>query len=195
MLDALLREALALPEERSPMGRALAVLLEDAARSGVSDVHLNPSPAGLEVLYRLDGVLHARARVEPARAEQFMGKVKVLAGLLTYRRDVPQDGQIPAADAGGLSDVRVSIVPTVGRVQASEGEGLRQFALAGVGLVRMAAFTVRDDIAAGRLVPVLEAYNPGDREAFHAIYIGRGGPLPARVRALLDYLGEHGKVG
>jgi len=89
----------------------------------------------------------------------------------------------------------VSIVPTIGRVQASEGEGLRQFALAGVGLVRMAAFTVRDDIAAGRLVPVLEACNPGDREAFHAIYIGRGGPLPARVRALLDFLGEHGKVG
>jgi type II secretory ATPase GspE/PulE/Tfp pilus assembly ATPase PilB-like protein len=113
MLEARLREALALPEESGPMGRALAVLLEDAARAGVSDVHLNPSPAGLEVLYRVDGVLHPRARVEPARAEQFMGKVKVLAGLLTYRRDVPQDGQIPAADAGGLSDVRVSVVPTV----------------------------------------------------------------------------------
>ena len=95
------------------MGRALAALLDDAAKAGVSDVHLNPTPAGLEVLYRLDGVLHPRAKVDAARSEQFMGKVKVLAGLLTYRRDVPQDGQIPAADAGGLSDVRVSIVPTV----------------------------------------------------------------------------------
>lgn len=89
----------------------------------------------------------------------------------------------------------VSIVPAIGRVQASQGEGLRQLALAGVGLARMAAFTVADDVAAGRLVPVLEAHNPGDREAFHAIYVGRGGPLPARVRALLDFLGEHGKVG
>ena len=58
-----------------------------------------------------------------------------------------------------------------------------------------AAFTVRDDIEAGRLLPVLEQYNPGDREAFHAIYIGQGGPLPSRVRALLDFLAERGKVG
>jgi general secretion pathway protein E len=113
MLDARLKEALSLPDEQGPMGRALAALLDDAAKAGVSDVHLNPTPAGLEVLYRLDGVLHPRAKVDAARSEQFMGKVKVLAGLLTYRRDVPQDGQIPAADAGGLSDVRVSIVPTV----------------------------------------------------------------------------------
>jgi type II secretory ATPase GspE/PulE/Tfp pilus assembly ATPase PilB-like protein len=113
MLETRLKEALALPDESGPMGRALAVLLDDAAKAGVSDVHLNPTPAGLDVLYRLDGVLHPRARVESGRAEQFMGKVKVLAGLLTYRRDVPQDGQIPAAEAGGLSDVRVSIVPTV----------------------------------------------------------------------------------
>ncbi|HWJ73965.1 MAG TPA: LysR family transcriptional regulator [Kaistia sp.] len=88
----------------------------------------------------------------------------------------------------------VVVVPAVGRVQASDGEGLRRLALGGAGLARLAAFTVRDDIAAGRLVPVLEPLNPGDREAFHAIHIGQGGPLPARVRALLDFLAERGKV-
>ena len=30
--------------------------------------------------------------------------------------------------------------------------------------------------------------NPGDLEEFYAVYIGQGGPLPARVRALLDFL-------
>jgi DNA-binding transcriptional LysR family regulator len=88
----------------------------------------------------------------------------------------------------------VVVVPTVGRVQASDGEGLRRLALGGAGLVRLAAFTVRDDIAAGHLVPVLEPLNPGDREAFHAIHIGQGGPLPSRVRALLDFLAEFGRV-
>jgi DNA-binding transcriptional LysR family regulator len=85
-------------------------------------------------------------------------------------------------------------VPTVGRVQASDGEGLRRLAVAGVGLVRLAAFTLREDIAAGCLVPVLEQFNPGDREAFHAVHIGQRGPLPSRVRALLDFLAERGKV-
>jgi DNA-binding transcriptional LysR family regulator len=53
---------------------------------------------------------------------------------------------------------------------------------------------VRDDIAAGRLVTVLDDINAHEDEAFHAVYVGQGGPLPTRVRALLDYLAEFGKV-
>ncbi len=86
------------------------------------------------------------------------------------------------------------ILPVTGSAQASDGEALRQLALGGAGLARLAGFTVRGDIAAGRLVPVLEALNPGDREAFHAVYLGQGGLLPARVRALLDFLAQRGRV-
>ncbi len=86
------------------------------------------------------------------------------------------------------------VVPVTGRVQASDGEGLRHLALSGVGLARLAAFTVRGDIAAGRLVPVLGNLDTGETEAFHAVYVGQGGPLPSRVRALLDFLAEHGRV-
>ncbi|WP_027133226.1 LysR family transcriptional regulator [Geminicoccus roseus] len=89
---------------------------------------------------------------------------------------------------------RTVVVPTAGPVQASDGEALRRLALDGVGLARLAGFAVRADIAAGRLVPVLEHLNPGDREAFHAIHVGQGGPLPSRVRALLDFLAERGTV-
>ena len=89
---------------------------------------------------------------------------------------------------------RELMLPVPARVQASDGEGIRRLALAGVGLARLAAFTVRADLAAGRLVPVLEALNPGDRESFHAVHPGSGGPLPARVRALIDFLAEHGRV-
>lgn len=93
-----------------------------------------------------------------------------------------------------LKDGETVIVPAVGRIQASDGEALRRLALEGNGLARLASFTVREDIANGRLVPVLEQLNPGDREAFHAIHIGQGGPLPSRVRALLDFLAERGRV-
>ncbi|MBB3396267.1 LysR family transcriptional regulator [Rhizobium sp. BK060] len=75
-------------------------------------------------------------------------------------------------------------------VQVGDGEAMRYMALSGAGLVRLATFTVRADIEAGRLVPVLEEINPGDIEEFYAVYIGQGGPLPARVRALLDFLAE-----
>ena len=53
------------------------------------------------------------------------------------------------------------VIPAVGRVQAGDGEALRRLALCGVGLVRLARFTVQDDIDAGRLIPVLEGFNPG----------------------------------
>ena len=85
-------------------------------------------------------------------------------------------------------------MPATGRVQASDGEGLRRLALAGAGLARLAAFTVREDIAAGRLVPVLGHLDTGETEAFHAVYVGQGGPLPSRVRVLLDFLAEHGRI-
>lgn len=85
-------------------------------------------------------------------------------------------------------------VPTEGSVQASDGEALRHLAIAGVGLARLAVFTVREDIGAGRLVPLLEDNNPGDLEEFHAVYLGQGGPLPARVRALLDFLAENVRI-
>lgn len=86
------------------------------------------------------------------------------------------------------------VLPVSGRMKASDGEALRRLALTGNGLARLAAFTVRDDIATGRLIPVLDHLNPGDREAFHAIHLGQGGPLPSRVRALLDFLADHGRV-
>ena len=81
-----------------------------------------------------------------------------------------------------------------GRVQASDGEALRHLALAGVGLTLLSAFTVRADIAAGRLVRVMPSCDTGYLEEVHAVYVGQGGHLPARVRVLLDFLGERALV-
>lgn len=87
------------------------------------------------------------------------------------------------------------VVPVSGNAQASDGEALRRLALAGLGLVRLAAFQARGDIAAGRLTPVLEDCNPGDLEEVHAVYVGQGGYLPLRVRAFLDFMAERVDVG
>ncbi|NYF35430.1 LysR family transcriptional regulator [Stenotrophomonas sp. JAI102] len=80
------------------------------------------------------------------------------------------------------------VVPTEGNVRASDGEALRRLVLGGVGIARLAAFQVQADVAAGRLLPVLEHANPGDLEEVHAVFQGQGGYLPLRVRALLDFL-------
>lgn len=84
------------------------------------------------------------------------------------------------------------VPPPVAR--ASDGEAARRLALGGVGLARLALFHIGPDIESGRLVPVLQNYNPGDREDIHAVYVGHTAPLPARVRAFIDFLAEHVRV-
>ncbi|AYG63235.1 LysR family transcriptional regulator [Rhizobium jaguaris] len=79
-------------------------------------------------------------------------------------------------------------IPVTPGLQVSDGEAMRHLALVGAGMARLTAFAVKADIDAGRLVPVLEELNLGDVEEFYAVYIGLGGPLPARVRALLEFL-------
>ncbi|MGN6525586.1 MAG: LysR family transcriptional regulator [Burkholderiaceae bacterium] len=81
-------------------------------------------------------------------------------------------------------------VPVDGNIRLSDGDALRRTALAGGGLVRLAWFMLREDVLAGRLRVVLEDFNPGDTEDFHAVFIGAGGHLPTRVRALLDFLAD-----
>jgi DNA-binding transcriptional LysR family regulator len=86
-------------------------------------------------------------------------------------------------------------IPPSGNVQVSDGDSLRELAISGVGLVRLASFIVRDDIAANRLVAVLEEFNPGDIDELHAVYLGQRGLLPIRIRVFLEFLAQQIKIG
>jgi DNA-binding transcriptional LysR family regulator len=85
-------------------------------------------------------------------------------------------------------DGRVEMRAIHGRVRASDGETLRHLALAGVGLARLSMFHIQADVDAGRLVPVLQDCNPLETSPIHAVYLGKPGQLPARMRAVLDFL-------
>ncbi|QHE90476.1 LysR family transcriptional regulator [Pandoraea fibrosis] len=85
--------------------------------------------------------------------------------------------------AGGITHY-----PQIGNMVVSDGDTMRKLAIEGLGLARHSRYHVDADLRAGRLVTVLEDYNPGDLEPVHAVYVGQGGHLPARVRAFLDFL-------
>lgn len=74
-----------------------------------------------------------------------------------------------------------------GSIEANNGETLGQLAAAGVGIARVGSFSVAEEIASGRLVPILEEFNPGDVEQIHAVFVG-GASTPARVRVFVDFL-------
>jgi DNA-binding transcriptional LysR family regulator len=74
-----------------------------------------------------------------------------------------------------------------GNVEANNGPTVRSLCIAGVGLARIGAFHVQSDVDAGLVVPVLEAFDPGDVEHIHAVYPGHP-HLASRIRALIDFL-------
>lgn len=73
----------------------------------------------------------------------------------------------------------------------SSGETMRQLCLHGQGLALMSEFMIKQDVAAGRLVSVLEdvVVSPNERELVHAVYY-RNTALSSRIQAFLDYISD-----
>ena len=80
-------------------------------------------------------------------------------------------------------------LPVSGNIECSSGEALAQLARVGAGIARIGEFSVAEDLQRGALVPLLEAFNPNDREPIHAVFVG-GSTMPVRVRLFVDFLVE-----
>ncbi|MFC2253435.1 LysR family transcriptional regulator [Labrys portucalensis] len=96
----------------------------------------------------------------------------------SFRRAVPV---WPLSESGRIVDraVRTTLL-------ANNGETLRRVAVAGIGLVRLADYHIRDDLKAGRLVEILADVVAPDEEDMHALFFG-GDNIPHRVRVFLDF--------
>jgi DNA-binding transcriptional LysR family regulator len=83
-------------------------------------------------------------------------------------------------------DGRVVTMKVSGNMVCNDGAVLHDWALAGRGLAWRSMWEVGPEIAAGRLVPVLERYAaPGND--IHAVFAQRR-HLPLRIRAFVDFL-------
>ena len=85
-------------------------LLLAARENGASDLHLDSLADGLIIRIRAKGLLSNLASVPYGQTSQVIARIKSLAGLLTYRTDVPQEGRISLASG---ADARVCTLPTL----------------------------------------------------------------------------------
>ncbi len=95
-----------------------AVLAVDAAicqavHHRASDLHFEPWRESLALRYRLDGVLHDVACLPKEHQERVTARIKILAKLIIYQRDTPQDGRIDAHPDRLNRAMRVSTFPTI----------------------------------------------------------------------------------
>ncbi len=126
-----------LSKDDKPVSGAVSRLIDFGFDSGASDMHLEPTEDGIEVRCRVDGVLQPAALVPEEFRDRVVARVKVLAHLLTYRQDIPQDGKIHGRDIGKPTDVRASVFPTVRGekvVLRFYGAGSEDFELGRLGL-------------------------------------------------------------
>ena len=86
----------------APAIRLINGIIADAARNGVSDIHIEPYETGLVVRMRIDGVLRETLRMPPHVAPVVVSRVKVMARLDIAERRVPQDGRIGLTLGGKL---------------------------------------------------------------------------------------------
>ena len=86
-------------------------LLAATQQVAVSDIHLQPTDAGLDVRWRIDGVLQAVGTFPIGDRTDPITRLKVLAKLLTYRQDIPQEGRL--RESPHAVEMRVSTFPTL----------------------------------------------------------------------------------
>ncbi|MGA2796930.1 MAG: ATPase, T2SS/T4P/T4SS family, partial [Thermoguttaceae bacterium] len=91
--------------------RVVDAILAEGRACGASDLHLQPGSQGLELKYRLNGVLAPAAVFSAKLGPNIIARLKVKAELLTYHTDRPQEGRIrmPESDV----EMRVSTFPTL----------------------------------------------------------------------------------
>ncbi len=125
-------------------------LLLLVSQSRASDVHIDPTEGDLMLRWRLDGVLAPLGTVPRVMATSVVGRLKVLAGLLTYETALPQEGRLVSEATGG--EFRVSTFPTlfgeraVLRSLGTSNSGLETLEQLGVG--QSVLNTMRDALAA-----------------------------------------------
>jgi general secretion pathway protein E len=100
--------------------RLVNELLVEALEQRSSDIHIEPQERGLQVRYRVDGLL--RVQPVPPEINQFASSIitrlKIMARLNIAEKRLPQDGRINLRVQGREIDVRMSIIPMI------HGEGV-----------------------------------------------------------------------
>ena len=93
---------------RAPVVQAVDTILQEAVKERASDVHIVPRKDQVDILYRIDGVLHPAVSLPKEIHEPLLSRIKVLASMDIAERRRPQDGQLTLPLGDREVDFRVA---------------------------------------------------------------------------------------
>lgn len=95
----------------APITRALNTILEYAAQSHASDVHIEPREKEVKIRYRIDGILREVMSLPKSTEAALVTRIKILSNLKIDEHRIPQDGQAKFVFNGKEIDLRINIAP------------------------------------------------------------------------------------
>lgn len=97
----------------APITRALNAILDYAAQSHASDIHIEPREKELKIRYRIDGILQETMTLPKGIEPALISRIKILSNLRIDEHRIPQDGQFQISSSGREIDLRIAISPVV----------------------------------------------------------------------------------
>jgi len=125
-------------KDQSPVVKLVDTIILSSLQKHASDIHIEPGERGVDVKFRIDGVLYAA--MDPLAHSihsSLISRLKIMSDLDISERRVPQDGRFKLQVEKRTVDFRVSILPSV------YGESVvirildKQLVTAGVGGLRL----------------------------------------------------------
>ncbi len=100
-------------EDEGPIIQLVALIINKAASSRASDIHVEPLSNRLRIRYRIDGVCQEVDVLPKHLQDSIISRIKILANIDISEKRRPQDGRISLEHAGKELDIRVSCLPSI----------------------------------------------------------------------------------
>ena len=97
----------------SPISKALSSILDYAAKSKASDIHIEPLEHSLIIRMRIDGVLRQTMELPKSIEAALVSRIKIMAKLKIDEHRIPQDGQFAVVVNDNTIDLRIATSPVV----------------------------------------------------------------------------------
>ncbi len=99
--------------QAAPVVKLVNTFFMEAIAGKASDIHVSPYESGLEVRYRIDGILQVATTIPRKFQAAIISRIKIMSDLDIAERRVPQDGRIKLKADNREYDIRVATTPTV----------------------------------------------------------------------------------
>ncbi len=98
--------------KEAPIAKIVSTILEYAATSRASDVHIEPQGDRVRVRYRIDGILYDKLSLPKGVQDAVISRIKILSGMKIDEHRTPQDGRFNFKIVDNEVDLRISVLPT-----------------------------------------------------------------------------------